>query len=294
MKKLTIAIDFDGTICTFAQWPKIGQPQKDVKKTINALHREGHTIIINSLREGVYMHRAQRWLEDHGINYHYFNENNPENIANYYNGRKIAADVYIDDRNINGLPSWIDIYAMIQNMVKPVIICIVGESGAGKTMLAQYLESQYGITSIKSHTTRAPRFEGESEYTFVDDEVFDSYSEDDMLEFATHGHHRYCSFKKDVLPINTFVCNEDGLKSLKQAHSDAYNIISLRIWRPDGARIKHAGEERVKRDEGMFLMKGHEFDYMISNRYGTKEGVFSRANEVLTSIFIHKPFYKVS
>ncbi|MBR8535399.1 hypothetical protein KDU71_07490 [Carboxylicivirga sediminis] len=293
MKKLTIAIDFDGTVCTYAQWPKIGQPQEYAKDVINKLYDEGHTIIINSLREGVYQHQAERWLEQHGINYHHFNENSPANIKKYYECRKIGADVYIDDRNINGLPKWIDIYAMIQNMCKPVIIGIVGESGSGKTMLAEHMEEKYGIKMIESRTTRPPRHEDEKGHTFVSDEEFDTYEQDDMLAFTKFGDYRYCCLKKDIEQINTYVIDEHGLKYLKQTFGSDYNIISLRIWRAEEARTKHADEERVKRDEGKFTMRRDEFDYSISNRYEMKEGVFSRANEILTEIFIRNPFYKL-
>jgi hypothetical protein len=56
------------------------------------------------------------WLNRQRIPFDYINQNAPENIIEYENdGRKIFADVYIDDKGILGLPSWNRIYSIISS-----------------------------------------------------------------------------------------------------------------------------------------------------------------------------------
>ena len=47
------------------------------------------------------------------------------------------------------------------------IICLVGESGCGKTTIAELLEKE-GYNYIQSYTTRKPRFEDEKGHIFVE------------------------------------------------------------------------------------------------------------------------------
>lgn len=111
---MIISIDFDGTIVN-EMWPRIGSMKKGAREVINRLYSEGHYIIINTLREGPYELEARLYLKRAGINYHGFNENHPDAVVKYYDSRKIGADIYIDDRNIGGIPDWETIYKIIQD-----------------------------------------------------------------------------------------------------------------------------------------------------------------------------------
>jgi len=113
MNKLTLAIDFDDTIVENA-YPNIGMLRKDAKKIVNKLYKDGHYIIINTCRAGVYETQAELFLVQQGINFHRINSNSPRSRL-YFNPdcRKISADIYIDDKNISGLPSWEKIYQIV-------------------------------------------------------------------------------------------------------------------------------------------------------------------------------------
>jgi len=111
---MTIAIDFDGTICK-QSFPEVGALIKDADKYIRKLHKDEHTIIINTCRSGKYEGMAQDFLDANNIPYDYINSNLPELITFYKQDcRKISADVYIDDRCLMGLPSWKKIYKLIK------------------------------------------------------------------------------------------------------------------------------------------------------------------------------------
>ena len=47
------------------------------------------------------------------------------------------------------------------------ILLIEGESGSGKTTIADILSKKYGLSSIQSYTTRKPRYLGETGHTFI-------------------------------------------------------------------------------------------------------------------------------
>lgn len=118
--KYVLAIDFDDTIC-ISNYPDLGPIKKDAKEVINTLYKEGYGIVINTCREGKALAGAIDWLNENNISYHYINCNFPYLIAKYKaDCRKISADMYIDDKNINGIPEWKEIYLIIKNKFKNI------------------------------------------------------------------------------------------------------------------------------------------------------------------------------
>lgn len=118
--KLVIAIDFDGTIVK-EDYPRLGKLRKGAKKYINKLYQDGHIIIINTCRSGVYQEAAFKLLVGLDIEFDYMNENHPKVIEQYKNdSRKISADLYIDDKNLVKLPSWKQKYKLIKKHYKRI------------------------------------------------------------------------------------------------------------------------------------------------------------------------------
>lgn len=110
---MIISIDFDGTI-VHDMYPKIGTLRDNAKTVINELYKE-HYIIINTCRAGIFEAQVALFLKKNGINYHYINTNIPEQVEKYgQDCRKISADVYIDDKDIKGVPSWTEIRYLIK------------------------------------------------------------------------------------------------------------------------------------------------------------------------------------
>lgn len=102
---MDIAIDFDGTLAR-DRWPEIGELRPGAKKVINWLKKRGHTLILYTCREGVYLAKAHIFLEKHGIKFDYYNENTEGRIWEYGGDcRKISADLYIDDKALF-FPGW--------------------------------------------------------------------------------------------------------------------------------------------------------------------------------------------
>ena len=103
---MIIAIDFDGTVHT-GVYPHLGLPIIGAQRVIQSLHGRGHYIIVNTCRDGQNLVDAINFMLEHDIPFSRVNDNHPDNVSRYgSNARKIFADVYIDDRQVGGLPSW--------------------------------------------------------------------------------------------------------------------------------------------------------------------------------------------
>lgn len=113
--KHILAIDFDLTIC-MSDYPALGPLREGAKEAITKLYNEGFGIVINTCREGHPLSDAMHWLKQNDIPYHYINCNFPHLIELYKaDCRKISADMYIDDKGVEPLPEWDDIYRIINN-----------------------------------------------------------------------------------------------------------------------------------------------------------------------------------
>lgn len=118
MSNLILAIDFDGCIVE-AAWPQIGSLRPNAKKILQQLHKDGHYIIIWTCRSGMDKSKAEQFLLDNGIPYDKVNEQHPKNIVEFGGDtRKVLADVYIDDRQVGGIPSWNKIYKLVTMLSK--------------------------------------------------------------------------------------------------------------------------------------------------------------------------------
>ena len=58
------------------------------------------------------------WCRERGVEFYAVNRDYPEeDIAHTGFSRKVKADLFIDDRNLGGLPDWGSIYRMIHDGV---------------------------------------------------------------------------------------------------------------------------------------------------------------------------------
>ncbi len=111
---MTIGVDFDGTIVE-DRYPEIGPEIPFATDTLKMLIKERHRLILWTVREGKYLEDAVNWCRERGVEFYAVNHDYPEERLdnNQYFSRKLKADVWIDDRNLGGLPDWGTIYRMI-------------------------------------------------------------------------------------------------------------------------------------------------------------------------------------
>ena len=111
---MTIAVDFDGTIVEH-KYPEIGREIPFAIDTLKMLIKDHHRVILWSVREGKLLEDAVNWCKERGVEFYAVNRDYPEESTenNQHFSRKLKADVWIDDRNLGGLPDWGTIYRMI-------------------------------------------------------------------------------------------------------------------------------------------------------------------------------------
>lgn len=112
---MIIAVDFDGTIVEH-EYPKIGKERPFAIETLKMLIKDRHRLILWSVREGELLDEAVEWCRERGVEFYAVNKDFPEEQGTSNNqnfSRKVKADLFIDDRNIGGLPDWGTIYQMI-------------------------------------------------------------------------------------------------------------------------------------------------------------------------------------
>ena len=111
---MIIAVDFDGTIVRH-RYPKIGEELPFATETLRMLIREGHRLILWTVREGKLLDEAIEWCRDRGVEFYAINRDFPEEDATGSGfSSKLKADLFIDDRSFGGLPDWGTIYHRIR------------------------------------------------------------------------------------------------------------------------------------------------------------------------------------
>ncbi len=110
---MIIAVDFDGTIVTH-EYPKIGKELPFAIDTLKRLQQKpDYQLIMWTVREGKELEEAVEFCRERGLEFYAVNRNYPEELTDQLDSRKLQADLFIDDRNLGGLPDWGIIYRMI-------------------------------------------------------------------------------------------------------------------------------------------------------------------------------------
>ena len=110
---MSIAVDFDGTIVEH-KYPEIGKEIPFATSTLRMLAEQRHQIILWTVRRGELLEEAVEWCRERGVEFYAVNKNFPEESVDNNGGYcKINAELFIDDRNLGGIPDWGTIYKVI-------------------------------------------------------------------------------------------------------------------------------------------------------------------------------------
>jgi hypothetical protein len=114
---MIIAVDFDGTIVEH-RYPAIGKEIPFAIDTLKKLQADKHFLILWTVREGKLLDEAVEYCRKRGLEFYAINSNfTEEEKSDRCFSRKLKADVFIDDRNVGGLPDWGMIYEMITKKI---------------------------------------------------------------------------------------------------------------------------------------------------------------------------------
>lgn len=110
---MVIAVDFDGTIVEH-KYPQIGKEIPFAIDTLKKIQEEGeHVLLLWTVREGDLLQEAVDFCAKRGLYFYAVNKNYPEEEVETA-PKKLTADLFIDDRNLGGLPDWGVIYKMLK------------------------------------------------------------------------------------------------------------------------------------------------------------------------------------
>ena len=176
-----------------------------------------------------------------------------------------------------------DRYLNPKKYMNKKILCIVGQSGAGKTLASLHLQNHKGANVICSYTTRPPRpteVEGR-EHHFID--IVPDRTE--LLAYVRFGDYHYYAMKDQVFgPCTVYVIDEKGLKMMKEWNGKDYDIYTVYMKRDRGLRRKCGVTlSRIRRDEYRELIPESEYDYVIANN-GSKVQMFDEIERIYDEV----------
>lgn len=108
MESRIIAVDFDGTIVE-NRYPEMGRERPFAFQTLRALQQRGFLLILWTCRHGKLLDEAVELCRRNGVEFYAVNSGYAGEVFENMS-RKIDADIYIDDRNFGGVPSWGEVY----------------------------------------------------------------------------------------------------------------------------------------------------------------------------------------
>lgn len=111
---MIIAVNFDGTIVE-DKYPEIGEPKLFAFDTLKMLQKKQHQLVLWTPRTGQKLQEAVEFCKENGVEFYAVNKSYFEEKYDKSISRKISADVFIDHRNIGGLPGWGEIFQIIEN-----------------------------------------------------------------------------------------------------------------------------------------------------------------------------------
>lgn len=152
--------------------------------------------------------------------------------------------------------------------MKPTIICLVGDSGSGKTLASLYLQQVFDWKAIVSYTTR-PMREGETDgidHWFVDSSRVPEQRK--ICAYTVFGNYQYWTEWKQFFDnnVNVYVIDEKGLINLRSKEQTpfAFNLVTIKVNRKNKNGID---ENRMNRDNERVTIPDDFYDYVVNNDY---------------------------
>ena len=100
-----IAVDFDGTLCAKAQYPRFGKRNDFLFDKLKSMQRQGWKLILWTCRTGKDLEKAITFCSENGLVFDAVNQDIKTWVGKERAGTgKVYADIYIDDKAVNPLP----------------------------------------------------------------------------------------------------------------------------------------------------------------------------------------------
>lgn len=122
------------------------------------------------------------------------------------------------------------------------IYLLVGESGAGKTTVAEALCSKYGWTQVQSYTNRPPRSDDEVGHCFISKKVFPSWTEiervfNDIVARTDYNGNCYFCTAEQIEDCDLYVIDPAGIDYMKSHYSGDKGVRVIYIYASPEQRL---------------------------------------------------------
>ena len=148
--------------------------------------------------------------------------------------------------------------------MKQKIIAIVGQAGAGKDTVANFLSIALNIPLLCSFTTR-PMRDGEvngREHFFVKE---CKTPKEDMIAYTEYGGYEYWTEISQIEDTAIYVIDEIGFLSICENFPDIELMSIYVAAKPETLKDRGIAPERTNRDEYRVSLDINSFDYVITN-----------------------------
>lgn len=95
---------------------------------------------------------------------------------------------------------------------------LVGQSGSGKTTMADQMELAYGYKAVQSYTTRPRRYDNETGHIFLSDEEFNKLT--DIVAYTDYNGFRYCTTAEQLDKSKVYVIDVPGVEYLLEKYNN--------------------------------------------------------------------------
>ena len=159
--------------------------------------------------------------------------------------------------------------------MKPLLLCLCGRSGCGKSTIADRLNRKFGYVQAKSYTTRPIRTECEGDeltHTFITRDEVANYK-DDIVAYNEYNGNIYFATRKMLAGCNLYVVDREGLLQLYKNYHDK-DILAIYIDCDSSIVAKRMAErgdtdeqimQRLQYDEKAFADCQELCDFVVPN-----------------------------
>jgi len=161
---------------------------------------------------------------------------------------------------------------MTDRVLKPIVICLMGPSGSGKSLAASMIAAYFDYYIIQSYTDRPKRQPDELGHIFLTAEEYDNLIEHNIPIARTEfGNYRYCCLQNDIRDKTVYVIDPKAFDHMKSMFGNDYHFISVYIHARPAQILQRIPLNRSKRDDGHFEFSPNYYDYIINNVYNRDE-----------------------
>lgn len=163
------------------------------------------------------------------------------------------------------------------------IYCLIGNSGSGKTTIADALQREYNLSVLKSYKTGPKRKETDNDHIYIDEEEYFALQHKVATRKAKDGY--YCATKEQIDNHDLYVIDFGGFFELKEKYDGYKNIKAIYIDVSPETSIERMRLRGDNADSIIYRVKRDSEDNTNDN-INTADCVID-GNEILTYVKVY-------